>query len=95
MLLGAHWGFWVALVGVVALGVLGLRRRRRHERAVLGAFLEQARRELEHQVAYRPDQRVHALQQRLSRHIGTRRAFSRKMHARIEEELRRNGLGHH
>lgn len=93
MLLGAHWGYWVGLGAVATLAALELLRRRRHARVWLGAFLEQGRRELEHGVAYRADQRAHALQQRLSRHIG-RRAFSKKMRRRIEEELARHGMGH-
>lgn len=88
MLLGAHWSYWLALALTATLGALELLRRRRHSRIWLGAFLEQARRENDHAVEYRHDQRVHALQARLSRHLGVRQAFSAKTMARIERELR-------
>jgi hypothetical protein len=65
--------------------------RSRHRRELLAAFLEQGRREAEHQHTYRHDQRVHAIQQRLSRVWGKRKAFSPKVKAEIERELHKQG----
>ena len=89
MLLGAHWSYWVALAAAATLVALEMLRRRQHARVWLGAFLEQGNREDKHHLEYRPDQRVHAIQARLSRSIGKRRAFSAKTRARIERELRK------
>lgn len=62
-------------------------RHRRARRVYLGALLEQVRRENEHEgPEYRHDQRVRAIQQRLSRRWG-RRAFTEKTRARIEKDL--------
>jgi hypothetical protein len=86
---------WIPFAVVVGLGLEFARRWRHHRRVWLGAFLEQARRELEHHergVYYRPEQRANAIQQRLSRHLGKRRAFSKRTRRKIEHELRKHGL---
>lgn len=88
MILGARWQLWAALGAAVLLGALELLRRWRARRRLwLAAFLEQGRRELEHTVGYRHDQRVHAIQARLSRHLGKRRAFSASTRRKIEKHL--------
>lgn len=87
--LGAHLGYWLALaVTLVLAGAEWARRLRRRERLWLAAFLEQGRREATHEVPYREDQRVRAIQQRLSRHMG-KRAHGERVRRRIKEELRR------
>lgn len=97
MILGAHWGYWLGLAVALIAGALELvRRGRRRERVFFAALLEQGRRELEvqgrpavrrHRPAYRPDQTLLAIQQRLSRHWG-KHAFSARVAARIKEALR-------
>jgi hypothetical protein len=51
-----------------ALAWLAWARVRWRARVVLGALLEQVRREENHHVRYRPDQRREAVRQRLRRH---------------------------
>jgi heme exporter protein D len=89
MMFGAHWGYWLALgLSLVALALDQVRRARRRRRVWRYAFDEQLRREVIHPLPYRPDQRVRAIQQRLSRSWG-KRALSSSMRRRIEEELAR------
>lgn len=66
------------LVGVVVV----LLARRRIRRLLFAVLLEQGRREASSPTPYRHDQRVAAVQNRLSRHIG-RRAYSRRWLKRI------------
>jgi hypothetical protein len=88
MILGAHWGYWLGLAVALLAGALEVvRRLRRRRRVWLAAFLEQARREAEHRLPYREDQRVRAIQQRLSRAWG-KRALGVRLRRRIERELR-------
>jgi hypothetical protein len=76
------------LISVAALlATLVALRIRRRRRIWLAAFIEQGRREDAHDVSYRHDQRVRAIQQRLSRHWG-RRAHGHRVKRRIEEALR-------
>lgn len=86
MLLGAHWGYWAALAVAIVLGAAELVRRRRRARLFFAALLEQGRREVSHGVGYRDDQRVAAVQQRLSRTLG-KRAFSPDVRRQIERAL--------
>lgn len=81
----------LAVTGAFVLAMLAARwwHDRRTWRA---AFVEQVRREKNHHIEYRHDQTVHALQQRLSRRWGKRRAFSKKLRARIVKELPRHAL---
>lgn len=72
--------------GLALLFLLVALRVRRHRRIWLAAFLEQGRREHGHPVEYRVDQRIHAIQQRLSRHLGAR-AFSERARRRIVRHL--------
>lgn len=81
-----------AAIGVGVAAGLDLLRRWRDRRIWRAAFLEQVRRERNHHTEYRHDQTVHALQQRLSRRWGKRRAFSKKTRARILKELPRYAL---
>lgn len=78
----------VGLLGAI-LALLFLRRWLRWRRVFFSALFEQGRRNATHPVPYREDQNVHAIQQRLSRHIGKRRAFSKKMHRKIVHEVRK------
>lgn len=61
---------------------------------IRAAVDEQARREGTHHVPYRHDQRVAAVQQRLSRKLGPR-AFDKTLHGEIVRELRKRGLARH
>lgn len=61
----------VVILAIVA--VVGLLVRRYHEAAVHRAGrLEQRRREAAHPIPYRPDQRIRAQRQRLSRRLGAK-----------------------
>jgi hypothetical protein len=90
MIAGVHVHFlwWLALGGLLsALALLPLRRRLWLERVIFAALLEQGRREVFHEgPEYRPDQRVRAIQQRVSRSIG-KRAFSPEVRAMIEKAV--------
>jgi hypothetical protein len=72
--------------GLVAVVLAASLRRRRAQRVWLHAFLEQQRREDNHDVPYRGDQRVRAIQQRLARKWGDK-ALTDKMRRRIEVAL--------
>lgn len=74
-------------MALALVGLLVFLRVVRRRRAWLGAFLEQARREVLHPLEYREDQRVRAIQQRLSRVLG-RKALGEKTGKRIAKELR-------
>lgn len=74
----------------VAVAAVWLRHRFKKRRLVwVGAFLEQGRVENEHHTPFRDDQRMNAIQQRLSRHLGARSAFGPKTRRRIEREIAR------
>jgi hypothetical protein len=79
------------LGGVVALtaGLWLLQRWLHLRRVFFAALLEQGRRNATHDVPYREDQDVHAIQQRLSRDIGKKRAFSKRWHRKIVREVRK------
>lgn len=76
-----------AAVVAVLLGLAAWRIHVRAQRRLLGVLLEQVRREEEHRVKYRPDQRLRACQQRLARIIGQKRAFGPKWTERIKAAL--------
>lgn len=76
------------LVGAVG-GALFVRYSR--SRLFQAALDEQLRRETEHHLAYRPDQRQRAIQQRLSRKLG-KKAWSEKTLKRIKSEMERHVL---
>lgn len=78
------------LVAFVAGALVLAWRRWRHHRLMFAALLEQRRREANHDVKWRHDQRLNAIQQRLSRHLGKRRAFGDKMRRRVEAELHKS-----
>lgn len=76
----------VAAVAIcVAIAIAYARRKRR--RIEMAAFLEQGRVEAEHHTKFRHDQRLNAIQQRISRHLGKRHAFSLKTRRRLAAEL--------
>ena len=58
------------------------------EAALAAALVEQVRRETNHHLEYRPDQRFRAVQQRMARVIGRRRAVSQWWSDRIRQVLR-------
>lgn len=79
----------LGLLVVVAIGALSIVRRRFVRRRVFfAALLEQGRREVEHGgPQYRHDQRVRAIQQRLSRMFGASAHSVRTRHE-IERAMR-------
>lgn len=87
MIAGARVEFWIGLGVAMLLGALELGRRiRAARRFYLGALLEQVRREQEHTgPSWRADQRVRAIQQRLSRRWG-RLAFLAIVRRRVERD---------
>lgn len=80
----------LALWSSIAVAITALHhQRRRRQRIEMAAFLEQGRVENEHHSEFRHDQRLHAIQQRISRDLGKRHAFSLKTRRRLSAELRR------
>ena len=75
-----------AVALVASLGAWVHLRERRFRRLLVAALKEQDRREGISEVDYRPDQRLRAIQQRLSRKIG-KRAFADKSKKRIQERI--------
>lgn len=85
-----------AVVGLV--GLLGVSIRGRHQAATMDQLVrdavdEQQRREREHRVEYRLDQRMDAVRQRLSRKVGVPRAFSLAVTEQVLKELSARGMG--
>ena len=76
---------------LAALVVPSLRARWLAKKTLKEAVDEQERREGAHTLPYRTDQRISAVQQRLSRTIGSR-AFNKHIRKRIEQELRKRGM---
>ena len=58
------------------------------QRIFEAAIVEQTRRETNSKTPYRRDQRIHAVQQRLSRSWGAKVAFAPEMRKRIEAALK-------
>lgn len=83
-------GLWSAIAVAVAFIH---HRRRRLQRIELAAFLEQGRVEAEHHTKFRHDQRLNAIQQRISRELGHKHAFSLKTRRRLRAALNKSGLG--
>jgi hypothetical protein len=75
-------------LAIAVLVAAGVRRHIRRRRIWLAAFLEQGRVEAEHRLPFRFDQKVNAIQQRLSRDLGAE-AFRSSTRRRIEAEVRR------
>lgn len=77
-------GVWLIVAAATLLARHVIRKR-----VELAAFLEQGHREALHDIEYRPAQRLNAIQQRLSRRLGKRYAFSIKTRKRLAAELHR------
>lgn len=89
-------GAAAAAVAAVGGSVAALVRRKKANvipiQMLEEALKEQDRREEAHHIDYRIDQRLDAIQQRLSRQIG-RKAFSEDVRAQIVKELAKRELG--
>ena len=57
------------------------------KKLLLASFVEQGRRENEHNVPYTQDQTIRAIQDRLSRYIGHKHAYKAKLRKLIKEVL--------
>lgn len=77
----------IILAAWIAAGAIVVWRLHvRNQRVLLGALLEQVRREGLSRVKYRPDQRLRACQQRLARIIG-KKAYGKRWTKKLKAAL--------